>query len=180
MPGPLEGIRVLSFARALAGPHTTMLLSDLGAEIIKIEDPRTGDLARWTGPFIDGISFYFLSVNRGQKSITLNLQHEKARKIVFDRVKKVDILVENFRPGVMQRLGYSYDSISQINPQIIYASLSGFGQTEGYTAMTLAEKILARASGQRSVTPGPYVTAHDSETLFKGGLRCLNRRRWKS
>ncbi len=155
MPGPLEGIRVLSFARALAGPYTTMLLSDLGAEIIKIEDPRTGDLARWTGPFIEGISSYFLSVNRGQKSITLNLQHEKARKIVFDLVKKVDILVENFRPGVMERLGYSYDRVSRENPQIIYASLSGFGQTGPYASKPAFDMIAQGMGGAVSITGEP-------------------------
>jgi CoA:oxalate CoA-transferase len=155
MPGPLEGIRVLSFARALAGPYTTMLLCDLGAEIIKIEDPRIGDLARWTGPFIDGISSYFLSVNRGQKSITLNLQHEKARPIVFDLVKKVDILIENFRPGVMDRLGFGYERVRQENPQIIYASLSGFGQTGPYASKPAFDMIAQGMGGAVSITGEP-------------------------
>lgn len=80
MPGPLKGIKVLSFARASSGPYTTMILCDLGAEVIKIEDPRRGDIARWNGPFISGISSYFLSINRGQKSITLDLRHEEAKR----------------------------------------------------------------------------------------------------
>ena len=152
MPGPLEGIRVLSFARALAGPYATMLLGDLGAEIIKIEDPRTGDTARRNGPFIGGISSYFLSINRGQKSITLDLRHERAGKIVFDLVKKVDILVENFRPGVMARLGFGYEVISRQNPKIIYASLSGFGQTGPYAAKPAFDMIAQGMGGTVSIT----------------------------
>lgn len=152
MPGPLEGIKVLSFARALAGPYTTMLLGDLGAEIIKIEDPRTGDIARWNGPFIQGISSYFLSINRGQKSITLDLRHERAKRIVFDLVKKVDILVENFRPGVMNRLGFSYEAISRENPQVIYASVSGFGQTGPYAQKPAFDMIAQGMGGMVSIT----------------------------
>jgi CoA:oxalate CoA-transferase len=155
MPGPLEGIKVLSFARALAGPYTTMLLGDLGAEIIKIEDPRTGDIARWNGPFIQGISSYFLSINRGQKSITLDLRHERAKKIVFDLVKKVDILVENFRPGVMNRLGFSYEAISRENPQVIYASVSGFGQTGPYAQKPAYDMIAQGMGGMVSITGEP-------------------------
>ena len=152
MPGPLEGIKVLSFARALAGPYASMLLGDLGAEVIKIEDPRTGDTARRQGPFIEGISSYFLSVNRGQKSITLDLRHERARKIVFDLVKKVDILVENFRPGVMARLGFGYEEISGQNSRIIYASLSGFGQTGPYAANPAFDMIAQGMGGTVSIT----------------------------
>jgi CoA:oxalate CoA-transferase len=152
MVGPLEGIRVLSFARALAGPYATMLLGDLGAEIIKIEDPRTGDTARRNGPFIQGIGSYFLSVNRGQKSLTLDLRHEKARQIVFDLVRKADILVENFRPGVMARLGFGYEGISKQNPKIIYASLSGFGQTGPYAAKPAFDMIAQGMGGTVSIT----------------------------
>src|SRR3974377_1513638 len=115
MSGPLAGVSVLSFARALAGPYCSMLLCDLGAEVIKIEEPGKGDPARSNGPFIEGISSYFLSVNRGQKSITLNLRDERAKKIVFELAKKGDILVENFRPGVMERLGFSYSAIQESN-----------------------------------------------------------------
>jgi CoA:oxalate CoA-transferase len=155
MPGPLEGVKVLSFARALAGPYTTMLLCDLGAEVIKIEDPRTGDLARWNGPFIQGISSYFLSINRGQKSITLDLRKEGAKKIVFALVKKVDILVENFRPGVMERLGFGYQSICQHNPGIIYASVSGFGQKGPYASKPAFDMIAQGMGGAVSITGEP-------------------------
>jgi CoA:oxalate CoA-transferase len=132
-----------------------MLLCDLGAEIIKIEDPRTGDISRWNGPFIQGISSYFLSINRGQKSITLDLRKDAAKKIVFDLVKKVDILVENFRPGVIERLGFSYKSISQHNPRIIYASVSGFGQTGPYAAKPAFDMIAQGMGGAVSITGEP-------------------------
>jgi len=155
MPGPLEGVKVLSFARALAGPYTTMLLCDLGAEVIKIEEPRIGDHARGNGPFIHGISTYFLSVNRGQKSITLDLRQEAAKKIVFELVKKVDILVENFRPGVMDRLGFGYPVIAQQNPKIVYASVSGFGQTGPYRTKPAFDMIAQGMGGAVSITGEP-------------------------
>lgn len=152
MAGPLEGIKILSLARALAGPFTTMLLCDLGAEVIKIEDPRTGDIARWNGPFIQGISSYFLSINRGQKSLTLDLRQEKAKKIIFNLAQKVDILVENFRPGVMDRLGFNYRAIAQQNPRIIYASVSGFGQTGPYAQRPAFDMIAQGLGGAISIT----------------------------
>jgi len=155
MPGPLEGIKVLSFARALAGPYASMLLCDLGAEVIKIEEPESGDMARRNGPFIQGISSYFLSVNRGQKSISLNLRDERAKKIIFELVKQVDILIENFRPGVMGRLGLSYEVISRINPKIIYASISGFGQKGPYKLRPAFDMIAQGMGGTVSITGEP-------------------------
>lgn len=155
MPGPLEGIKVLSFARALAGPYTSMLLCDLGAEVIKIEEPGSGDMARQNGPFIQGVSSYFLSVNRGQKSITLNLRDDRAKKIIFELVKQVDILIENFRPGVMSRLGLSYEVISRINPKIIYASVSGFGQKGPYKLRPAFDMIAQGMGGTVSITGEP-------------------------
>ncbi|MDI6754345.1 MAG: CaiB/BaiF CoA-transferase family protein [Thermodesulfobacteriota bacterium] len=155
MSGPLEGVKVLSFARALAGPFCTMLLCDLGAEVIKIEEPGKGDTARRNGPFIEGISSYFLSINRGQKSITLNLRHERAKKIVFQLVKQVDILVENFRPGVMERLGFGYEAIRQQNPKIVYASLSGFGQKGPYAQKPAYDMIAQGMGGTVSITGEP-------------------------
>jgi CoA:oxalate CoA-transferase len=155
MPGPLEGVKVLSFAQHLSGPFCTMLLCDLGAELIKIEPPGKGDSARENFPFIDGISSYFLSINRGQNSITLNLRDERAKKIVFELVKQVDILVENYRPGVMERLGLSYEVISEQNPKLIYASISGFGQ-KGPSARKPAFDMIAQgAGGTVSITGEP-------------------------
>jgi CoA:oxalate CoA-transferase len=155
MPGPLEGTKVLSFALHLAGPFCTMLLCDLGAEVIKIEPPGKGDPARRNFPFIDGISSYFLSINRGQKSITLNLRDERAKKIVFELVKQVDILVENFRPGVMGRLGFSYEAVSEQNPKIIYTSLSGFGQKGPYAMRPAFDMIAQGMGGTVSITGEP-------------------------
>ena len=98
MSGPLEGTKVLSFGRMLSGPYATMLLADLGAEVVKIEAPKIGDLARFASPFIDKLSSYFLSINRGKKSITLDLKREGAKKVVFDLAKGADILLENYTP----------------------------------------------------------------------------------
>jgi CoA:oxalate CoA-transferase len=155
MPGPLEGLKVLSFAQHLAGPFCTMLLCDLGAEVIKIEPPGNGDPARRNFPFIDGISSYFLSINRGQKSITLNLRDDRAKKIVFELLEQVDILVENFRPGVMGRLGFSFEAVSARNPRIIYASVSGFGQKGPYSKKPAFDMIAQAMGGTVSITGEP-------------------------
>jgi len=152
MSGPLDGIKVLSFCRALAGPFGTMILGDLGAEIIKIEDPKEGDATREGFPKLKGVSTYFLSVNRGKKSITINLKDEKGKKIVFDLIKEVDILVENFRPGVMERLGLDYETIRKVNPKIVYASISGFGQTGPYSHRPAYDMIAQGMGGAVSLT----------------------------
>ncbi len=152
MPGPLTGIRVLSFCRALAGPYATMLLADLGAEVIKVEDPLIGDFTRAAGPFINEISSYFLGINRGKKSITLNLKEERAKEMVFKMVNRFDILVENFRPGVMERLGLGYEAIRAVNPEIIYASISGFGQTGPYAQRAAYDMIAQGMGGVISIT----------------------------
>ena len=155
MSGPLEGTKVLSFGRMLSGPYATMLLADLGAEVVKIEAPKIGDLARFASPFIEKISSYFLSINRGKKSITLDLKRERAKKVVFDLAKVSDVLVENFRPGVMERLGVGYDAIRQVNPGIIYASLSGFGQQGPYAQRPAFDMIAQGMGGVMSITGEP-------------------------
>jgi len=128
MAGPLTGIRVLDLTRALAGPYCTMMLGDLGAEIIKVESPDGGDDSRsWAPPYIGPESAYFLSCNRNKKSITLNLRTEKAKKILTDLLKVSDVLVENFRPGVITQMGFSYASVRTINPRLIFCSITGFG-----------------------------------------------------
>ncbi|MBU2647386.1 CoA transferase [bacterium] len=146
MNGPLNGITVVSFCRALAGPYATMTLADLGAEVIKVETPGTGDQTRVSIPRINGVSSYFLSVNRGKKSLTLDLKNEKGRQIAIELIKNSDVLVENFRPGVMERLGLDYETVQQINPRIVYASISGFGQTGPY-AKRPAYDMLAQGMG---------------------------------
>jgi len=155
MPGPLEGIRVLSFGRALAGPFCTMLLCDLGAEVVKIEEPGKGDLARFMGPYLQGISSYFLSINRGQKSLTLDLQKPEGQRIALELSKRNDILIENFRPGVMDRLGLGYAKIAGHNPKIIYASISGFGQKGPYAFKPAYDMIAQGMGGAVSITGEP-------------------------
>ena len=146
MAGPLEGIKVLSFCTALSGPFSTMILGDMGAEVIKIETIGEGDRTRNSSHKINGVGTYFLSVNRGKKSITLNLKDERAKNIVLELVKQVDVLTENFRPGVMKRLGLDYDTVSRINPRLVYASISGFGQT-GPLAHKPAYDMIAQGMG---------------------------------
>jgi len=155
VPGPLEGTKVLSFGRMLSGPFTTMLLSDLGAEVVKVEAPNVGDLARFASPFVKKISSYFLSINRGKKSITLDLKSERAKKIVFDLATGVDVLLENFRPGVMGRLGFGYEAIREVNPRIVYASLSGFGQKGPYAQRPAFDMIAQGMGGVMSITGEP-------------------------
>ena len=146
MPKPLENIKVLDLTRVLAGPFCTMILSDLGAEVIKVEIPEKGDDSRHFGPFKNGNSLYFLSVNRGKKSISLNLKSEKGKKIFMDLIKDFDIVIENYRPGTMEKLGIGYETIKKINPKIIYAAASGFGHT-GPDSRKPAYDILAQAMG---------------------------------
>ena len=128
MGGPLAGIRVLDLTRALAGPYCTMMLGDMGAEVIKVESPDGGDDSRaWAPPYIGKESAYFLSCNKNKKSITLNLRSESAKKILTDLIKVSDIVVENFRPGVMAKMGFPYETLKAINPRVIFCSISGFG-----------------------------------------------------
>jgi CoA:oxalate CoA-transferase len=155
MATPLEGVRVLSFCRALSGPYASMLLSDLGAEVIKIEAPEMGDFARFSGPFIENVSSYFLSINRGKKSITLDLKNKRAREIVYRLVEHADILMENFRPGVMTRLGFGYDEVRRRNPLIIYASISGFGQNGPYAQRPAFDMVAQGMGGVMSITGEP-------------------------
>jgi CoA:oxalate CoA-transferase len=139
----------------LSGPFATMLLADLGAEVVKIEAPKIGDLARFAGPFVGQVSSYFLSINRGKKSLTLDLKKERAKEIVFALAKGADILLENFRPGVMDRLGLGYESVREINPRIIYASLSGFGRQGPYAQRPAFDMIAQGMGGVMSITGEP-------------------------
>ncbi len=151
---PLENIKILDLSRVLAGPFCTMILNDLGAEIIKVEVPETGDDSRGYGPFINGKSAYFISVNRGKKSISLNLKSEKGKKILLKLVKKTDVLVENFRPGTMEKLGLGYDFLKEVNPKLIYATTSGYGHT-GPDSEKPGYDILVQAAGVMGITGWP-------------------------
>jgi len=122
MSKPLEGVRVLDLTRVLAGPYCTMMLSDLGAEILKVEVPGTGDDSRAFGPFRNGTSLYFITINRGKESIAINLKSERGKKLLEDLVTKSDILVENFRPGTMEKLGLGWDRLGTSGGRTIWSA----------------------------------------------------------
>ncbi|SDI38747.1 CaiB/BaiF CoA transferase family protein [Pseudomonas panipatensis] len=149
---PLRGVRVLDLSRVLAGPHCTAMLADLGAEVIKFEVPGHGDDSRHLGPFKDGESVYFGLINRGKRSVELDFKEPTELARFYQMVADADVVVENFRPGVTQRLGIDFDSLRQHNPKLIYASISGFGQN-GPLSRRPAYDIVAQAmSGLMSVT----------------------------
>ena len=149
---PLADLRVLDLSRMLAGPFCSALLADLGAEVIKVEAPGRGDDARHFAPFRGGESAYFLLINRGKKSITLNLKDKRGVKLLHRLAQSADVVVENFRPGVAARLGAGYQELDRINPKLVYASISGFGQ-DGPLAHRPAYDIIAQAmSGLMSMT----------------------------
>ena len=146
MKKALEDIVVLDLTRVLAGPYCTMMLADYGARVIKIEIPGKGDDTRAFGPLKNGASMYYANVNRGKKGITLNMKHEKGKDIFKEMVKKADVVVENYRPGVMDKLGLGYDILKEINPRIIYAAVSGFG-CYGPNSRRPGYDIIAQATG---------------------------------
>ena len=149
----LEGVRVLDLTRALAGPFCTLMLGDYGADVIKIELPGAGDDTRhWGPPFIGEESAYFLSINRNKRSLTLNFKEEQAREIFLQLVAQSDVVVENFTPGVMGRLGLEYETVKQANPNIIYCSISGFGQDGPYQSRPAYDQIMQGISGLMSIT----------------------------
>jgi formyl-CoA transferase len=149
---PLDGVRVLELANYMAGPYSGMLLADLGAEVIKIENPHGGDFSRLTGPFIEGESAGFMALNRNKKSVTLNLKHERGRAVFLDLVKTADVVIENFRPGTMADLRINYAVLSRINPRLIYSSAAAFGQTGPYSQRAGLDLIVQGMSGLMSIT----------------------------
>jgi CoA:oxalate CoA-transferase len=151
---PLTGVRVLDFSRVLAGPYCTALLADLGADVIKVEPPA-GDDYRHVGPFVDGESALFLSVNRGKRSIALDLGRPEDLAIAQALAARSDVVVENFRPGVADRLAIGWKDLSRINPKLVYASISGFGQDGALAARPAYDIILQAMSGIMSVTGAP-------------------------
>ena len=156
MAGPLEGIRVVDLTRILAGPYCTMMLGDMGAEIIKVENPDGGDDTRsWGPPFLNGVSTYFISINRNKKSLTLNLKDERGKELLRDLIRKSDIMVENFRPGTLDKLGFSWEEIHRINPAMIFASLSGFGQTGPRKSEPGFDVVIQGEGGLMSITGEP-------------------------
>jgi len=155
MAGPLAGIRVLDLTQVLFGPFATMLLSDLGAEVIKVERPGVGDIARDNSPIVRGLSTYFLSLNRNKKSITLDLNSEQGKEILLRLTEKADILVQNFVPGTMEKLSLGYETVKARNPEIIYVAGSGFGQYGPYSHKPAFDVVIQAMGGIMSITGEP-------------------------
>ena len=174
MSGPLEGIRVLDLTRILTGPFATMRLGDMGAEVIKVELPGKGDDTRGYGPpFTNGESVYFLSINRNKRSITLNLKSEKGKEVLWRLIERCDVVIENFRPGTLEELGFSYEGMRQTNPRIIYCAISGYGQTGLRRRDPSYDLIVQAESGLMDITghpDGPPTKAGISLADVAGGL----------
>ena len=176
MTGPLDGIRVLDLTRILSGPFATMLMADLGADVIKIEQPVTGDPARGNGPFLsarpagedgarrpaeaegqaeDAYSAYFMSINRGKRSVAIDLGKARGRDLLLDMAEHTDVLIENFRPGTMARFGLDYETLRARNPALVVASISGFGQSGPYAHRPALDVIVQGMGGMLSITGEP-------------------------
>lgn len=150
--GPLQGLRVVDLTSYVAGPLCTMILGDMGAEVIKIERPQKGDEMRPWPPLINGLGSYFVMINRNKKSITLNIRKSEGLNVLKCLLRKADVLVENSRPGVMERLGLAPESVLELNPRIVFCRISGFGQTGPYAQRPGYDQILQGLGGLMSVT----------------------------
>jgi len=184
---PLKGLRVIDLTQDFAGPFCTMILSDLGAEVIKVEKPVSGDETRaWGPPFVKGLSYYFLSVNRGKKSITLDLKSSAAQKVIRQLVQDSDVLVESFRPGTLARYTLDYSRLRRVNKALVYCSISGFGQTgpyrdrPGYDIVAFAMSGIMSTTGEEgrpsvrvSIPVADIAAGHYASTAI---LACLSRR----
>ncbi|MDH3376082.1 MAG: CoA transferase [Gammaproteobacteria bacterium] len=153
--GPLSGVTVVDMTRVLAGPYCTMMLYDLGARVIKVETPQKGDDSRHIGPFINGKSAYFMSLNRGKQSVALDLKAEQDRELFEALLERADVLVENYRPGVMERLGYGWDALHAQYSRLIYAAASGFGHTGPYAERPAYDMVVQAMGGLMSITGQP-------------------------
>jgi crotonobetainyl-CoA:carnitine CoA-transferase CaiB-like acyl-CoA transferase len=177
-PPPLSNRKVLDLSRVLAGPYCTMMLADMGADVIKIERPGAGDDTRGYGPpFINGESTYFLSVNRGKRSMTLDLKHNKGMQILAELIGKADILVENFRPGTLEKLGFGYEAVREIHPRLVYCSISGYGHTgpdahyPGYDLVVQGEGGIADLTGEPD---GPPMKVGTSQADIVAGMNAFS------
>ncbi len=153
--GPLAGLVVADFSRILAGPYATMLLADLGAEVIKVEGPRGDDTRTWQPPVHDGVATYYLGINRNKRSVVLDFGDESDAALARELAGRADIMIENFRPGGLARWGLDYDSVAAENPGVVYASISGFGTTEKGAALPGYDLIVQAISGLMSLTGDP-------------------------
>jgi CoA:oxalate CoA-transferase len=174
--GPYSGLLVIDLTRVLAGPFCTMMLAELGARVIKVENPQGGDDARHFDPIVDDRSAYFQSLNRGKESAALDLKDPADRAVFLEMVRRGDILVENFRPGTLERLGLGYDQLRTLNPRLIYAAVSGFGHTGPWSPKPAYDMIVQALGGLMSVTGfpgGPPTKAGTSVGDITGGLFAL-------
>lgn len=173
--GLLAGVKVLDLTRVLAGPYCGMMLADMGAEVIKIEMPGKGDDARRNAPIVNGESAYYMNLNRNKRGMTLNLKSEEGKKIFREMVKKSDIVLENYRPGVMEKLGLGYEDLRKINPAIVYGAVSGFGHYGPYSKRAGYDIIGQAMSGLMSTTgwPGGQPTRTGTAIAdVMGGISC--------
>lgn len=174
--GPFSGVLVIDLTRVLAGPYCTMILAEMGARVIKVENPDGGDDSRQFAPFVDGQSAYYLSLNRGKESIALNLKDPGDRDLFLAMIRKADLLVENYRPGTLDRLSLGYEHLKEINPRLIYAAVSGFGHTGPWRHKPAYDMIVQAQSGLMSITGhagGPPTKAGTSIADITGGLFAL-------
>lgn len=153
--GALAGVKVLDLTRVLAGPFCTMMMADMGAEVIKIEVPGSGDDSRQFAPFINGESAYYMNLNRNKKGITLNLKKQEGKRLFLEMVKKSDFVIENYRPGTMEKLGLGYEELAKVNPRIIYGCVSGFGHFGPYKDRAGYDIIGQAMGGLMSTTGWP-------------------------
>jgi CoA:oxalate CoA-transferase len=172
-PPPLQGIRVLDFSWALGGPFGTQQLVDLGAEVIRVEPPTSTEEARGLGPYVDGLSTYFFSVNRGKRSVCIDLKTVEGKRLVRQLLGHCDVLVESFSPGTMDRLGLGYASLRETHPRLVYAALSGFGQTGPYRTLAGVDAVAQGMGGTMSMNGaagGPPMRMGVSVADYVGGL----------
>ncbi|HBN84797.1 MAG TPA: CoA transferase [Clostridiales bacterium] len=149
---PLKGVKVIDVSHVLAGPYATMILGDMGADVIKIEQYPAGDLIRETGPFQNGISYSFSMINRNKKGMRVNLHTEEGKEILYRLIKTADVFVENFRPGITEKLGIDYETFKKVNPNLIYCSISGYGQTGPHRSKGGLDIMAQGMSGIMSMT----------------------------
>ncbi|RYG73316.1 CoA transferase [Lentibacillus lipolyticus] len=178
MAGALDNIRILDLSRVLAGPYCTMILGDLGAEVIKVEAPGGSDETRkWGPPFQNGVSAYYLCANRNKKSITLDLKSEEGHEAIKSLVRESDVIINNFKTGTMQRLGLDYETLSEINPGLVYCSITGFGETGPYKDMPGYDFIIQAMSGLMSITgdseSGPQKVGVAITDILTGLYACI-------
>jgi len=168
MPGPLDGIRIIDLSVALTGPLAAGMLVDQGAECVKVEQAPTGDVVRWIGSSVAGISSMFQIANRGKRSVVLDLQQDEGRAILNDLIVEADVLVQNFRPGVAERLGIAYDDVVVVNPDIVYADLTGFGPDGPYSHRRVYDTVIQAHSGMAASQTG----TSDNQPKFLKQLVC--------